>query len=151
MVGGVRCLIIKCSKSSTNSVANACNSEQLILVVQDLGGEGGNSKCQNTTLSFQPPPDLYALPADKTATQHIAKSHHSWQHQPQREYIARYILPNILPDIASSGNVLLRSSSYLFSNCETHSCHHSLCASLPSKCTIPCFAICRLFDHFILT
>ena len=46
--------------------------------------------CQNTTLLFQPPPDLYALAADKTATQHIAKSHHSWQHQPHREYIAKY-------------------------------------------------------------
>lgn len=47
--------------------------------------------CQNTTLLFQPPPDLYALAADKTATQHIAKSHHSWH--------ATHPIENILPDI----------------------------------------------------
>merc|ERR1712222_302141 len=36
---------------------------------------------------FQQSPDLYALAADKIATQHIAKSHHSWQPQtPSRIY-----------------------------------------------------------------
>jgi len=110
MVEGVRCLIIKCSKSSTNSVANACNSEQLILVVQDLGGAGGgNSKCQNTTLSFQPPPDLYALPADKTATQHIAKSHHSWQHPSEN------ILPNIYCQILPVVGIYCHSPTRIFS------------------------------------
>ena len=107
--------------------------------------------CQNTTLLFQPPPDLYALAADKTATQHIAKSHHSWRAPtPSRIYCQIYVATHILPNIAtsrlkagapSSGNILPFSSSYLFSNCKIHLCHHSFCASQPS--TKPCFAICR--------
>jgi len=108
--------------------------------------------CQNTTLWFQPPPDLYALAADKTATQHIAKSHHSWHAtHPSKNILPDicchiYILPNIATSrlkagAPSSWNILQFSSSYLFSNCKIHLCHHSFCASLPS--TSSCFAICR--------
>ena len=146
MVEGVRYLIIKCSK--LNNPPPLQISLQMRAILSSLYSwcriwKGGGN-CVKTQLycSSQPPPDLYALAADKTATQHIAKSHHSWQHLPHRKYVATHILPNIATSrlkagAPSSGNILPFSSSYLFSNCKIHLCHHSFCASLPS------FAICR--------
>ena len=137
------------SSSSANFFANACNSEQLILMVQDLGW-GGN--CVKTQLycSSRHLICMHWLQIKLQRSILPKATIHGTQPTPARIYCQIYVATHILPNIAasrlkagapSSWNILPFSNSYLFSNCKIHLCHHSFCASLPS--TSSCFAICR--------
>ena len=159
MVEGVRYLIIKCSK--LNNPPPLQISLQMRAILSSLYSwcriwKGGGN-CVKTQLycSSQPPPDLYALAADKTATQHIAKSHHSWRAPtPARIYCQIYVATHILPNIAtsrlkagapSSGNILPFSSSYLSQTAK------STCAIIPFVQACPALPFAVLFCPIIST